>query len=375
MKRILILSDINSAHTQRWVKAIAASGFEIGIFTLSKPASDWYKTLPNVTVLFSNDTKENTFAKGSFSKLKFIRVVPELNAAIKRFQPDLMHAHYATSYGLIGVLSKFHPFIISAWGSDVMEFPFKSFLHKWLVRFNLKKADLLFATSNAIQSAIVDVKNDIAVNKIKIIPFGIDTDVFKPMQVDPLFQKDAIVIGTIKSLEHIYGIDILIKAFKIISDKHPDLNVKLLLVGGGSREAELKSLVNELNLDDKTVFAGKVPYDKVPSFHNRIDVFVNVSRNESFGVAILEASASEKPVVATDIGGLKEVVVNGKTGFLVEPENVNKVAEAIEMLILNKTLCKEMGEQGRVFVKEKYEFSFNVKETIRVYEQLIEQNK
>lgn len=371
MKKVLILSDINSAHTQRWVTAIANNGYEVGLFTLSFPISDWYKFVPNVKVLFSAKKNTTAFSNGSFSKIKYIKVVPRLKKVIQVFKPDILHAHYATSYGLIGALSKFHPFIISAWGSDVMDFPNKGYFHKKVLQYNFKKADSVFATSVAIKEAIANV-SDV---EVSVIPFGIDTQVFLPLKVESVFPKESIVIGTIKSLEHIYGIDILIRAFKNLSDKLAEVDLRLLLVGGGSKEASFKSLVKELDLENKTIFTGKVPYDLVPTYHNRIDIFVNVSRNESFGVAVLEASACEKPVIASDIGGLKEVVIQNETGFLIEPKNINQLVEALEKLILNKKMREEMGAKGRKFVKEKYEFALNLKATIDQYEQLIASKK
>lgn len=364
--RILILADINSAHTQKWAIALANRQLQVAVFSISEPLVDWF-TEHNVTLFQSIPIAKNKIQPNSFSKIRYVKLLPTLKIAIKKFNPQIIHAYYATSYGLLAALSGFHPFIISAWGSDVMDFPNKSFLHKTLLKYNFKKTDLVLATSNAIIDAIKKVSNV----KTKKIAFGINLDVFKELKVDSIFNPDTIVIGTIKSLEKIYGIDILIKSFKQIVDKHGDKGLKLLIVGAGSKESEYKNLVKELALQDKVVFTGKVDFIKVPEYHNMIDIFVNVSRNESFGVAVLEASACEKPVIATDIGGLKEVVVNNETGFLIEPENINKVAEAMEKLLLNKNLRDEMGKKGRKFVKEKFEFSSNVDDTISVYEQFI----
>lgn len=366
MKKVLILSDINSSHTQKWVIALASRGFEIGIFTLSFPLSNWFNDVPNVKVLFSSKTKDSVQSKSSFSKIKYIKVVPELKKIIASFKPDILHAHYATSYGLIGALSKFHPYIISAWGSDVMDFPNKGYFHKKILQYNFKKVDLVLATSKAIEDAI----SDVSAVETKIIPFGIDTKVFFPKKTESVFSENSLVVGTIKSLESIYGIDILIQAFKKVSDKHKNIDLKLLIVGGGSKDAKLKLLVKELNLENDTIFTGKVEYSKIVQYHNMIDIFVNVSRNESFGVAVLESSACEKPVIASDIGGLKGVVLNNSTGFLIEPENIEEVANAIEKLVLNKSFRLEMGANGRKFVKEKYEFSSNVDDTVSLYQKL-----
>jgi len=104
-----------------------------------------------------------------------------------------------------------------------------------------------------------------------------------------------------------------------------------------------------------TVFTGKVNYGEVPKYHNMltISVFPSIFESESFGVSILEASACEKPVVVSNVGGLPEVVDDQKTGFIVPPKDPEKLAEAIEKLILNESLRLQIGKAGRIMVKEK----------------------
>ncbi|MCW3084107.1 MAG: hypothetical protein JWP12_1473 [Bacteroidetes bacterium] len=360
--KILILSDINSAHTQKWTVALAQKGLEIAIFSLTAPESDWY--LEHGIMLFGSKRQQ----ANSSSKLGYLKSVPALKSAIASYQPQVVHAHYATSYGLLGALTGFHPFVISAWGSDVMEFPHKNFINKKILKYNFKKADAILATSQVL----VDEIGHFSAKKVFKIPFGIDINFFKPAAaVNPLFPEGTVVIGTVKSLESIYGTDILIAAFKKIRDKYPDKKIKLLVVGGGSKEQEYKALTTSLNLDQDVVFTGKVKYENVLNYHNMIDIFVNVSRNESFGVAVLEAAACEKVVIASNIGGLTEVVKNGTTGFLVAPENIQETADAIEELILNEFLRVRMGKAGRVFVQKQFDFSSNVEETYAVYKQVL----
>jgi len=89
-------------------------------------------------------------------------------------------------------------------------------------------------------------------------------------------------------------------------------------------------------LTTRLIFTGKVPYNEVPKYQNMLTISVSVSDSESFGVAILEASACEKPVVVSNVGGLTEVVEDGVTGIIVPPRNPEKTAEAIEKLLLDK---------------------------------------
>jgi glycosyltransferase involved in cell wall biosynthesis len=136
----------------------------------------------------------------------------------------------------------------------------------------------------------------------------------------------------------------------------------------------LKALVKELNLENETVFTGRIDYDLISHYHNMLSIYVALSviDSESFGVAVIEASACEKPVVVSNVGGLPEVVEDGATGFVVPPRNPEKAAEAIEKLILDKELCLKMGRAGRKRVKKLYRWDDNVKQLISIYQIILE---
>ena len=162
----------------------------------------------------------------------------------------------------------------------------------------------------------------------------------------------------------------MIEAFKILSDKYKELPLKLLIVGGGSLDMKLKQLVKALNIEDQTIFMGKVPFDDVPTYHNMMSVSVFVSNTESFGVSIIEASACAKPVVVSDVGGLPEVVEDGISGFVVPPRNPEATATAIEKLILDKDLNNKIGKAGRQRVEKLYNWTNNVNHMLNIYKDL-----
>ena len=115
---------------------------------------------------------------------------------------------------------------------------------------------------------------------IEVTPFGVDLDIFRPRQVASIFDKNDIVIGTIKALEEEYGIEYLIRAFRILKKKQKNLPLKLLIVGGGFQEKYLKDLARELKIDRDIVFAGRVSHNEVPNYHNMLSVFVSLSNNQ-----------------------------------------------------------------------------------------------
>ena len=150
----------------------------------------------------------------------------------------------------------------------------------------------------------------------------IDIDQFKNNKT--LKKQDLITIGTIKNLSKIYGIDILIKGFAIAYEKliKTDLalakKMRLKIVGSGDQKKILLDLISALDLNDIVYLKDRVKHNLVPLEMEEISIFCALSRQESFGVAVLEASALGIPVIVSNKGGLQEVVINEKTGLIID---------------------------------------------------------
>lgn len=364
--KILLLSDTHSEHTEKWALGLADKGIKVGLFSFNKASYEWYNH-PNITVFFEPEKKIN--AESTLTKLSYVKYVTILRKIIKHFQPDILHAHYATSYGLVGALSDFHPFIISAWGTDVMKFPDKNYFAKSILKYNFKKADVLCATSKTIEEYIANITK----KPVSIVPFGISLNEFKKKEVKSLFNENDFVIGSIKNLEKIYNTDILIKAFANLSKKHEHL--KLLIVGKGSQEERLKELCKTLEISDKVIFTGRIPHNEVSNYYNMLNTLVNVSEYESFGVSVVEAMACETPVIVSNVGGLQEVVKDDSVGLKVSAGSISELEDALERLINNKTLCQHLAVNGRKHVEENYDWKNNLADMIKIYNQLLTKKK
>ncbi|HAW53055.1 MAG TPA: glycosyltransferase family 4 protein [Flavobacteriales bacterium] len=365
--KLLLLSDHLSSHTEKWAKSLARKDFEIVIFSLSqKTATHNYNEYSNIKVICEN-YRANTVASGSLlQKSLYLFSWFRLKKTIRSFKPDLVHAHYASSYGLLGALSGFHPFIISVWGSDVFSFP-DTYIKARLLRYNLSKADRLLSTSHVMAAETSKYTN----KKIEITPFGIDVEKFRPRKVESVFKPTDFVIGTVKSLERIYGIDVLISAFGKLKSSFPGETIKLLVIGDGSQRKVLEKQVKDSGLADDVVFQGAMSQDEVPKYLNMLHIFVALSRSESFGVSVLEASACEKPVIVSRVGGLPEVVDEGISGLIVESENVDEAYNALLTLKNDGELRNKMGQAGRRKVLNSFNFSSNVELMIKIYKNLI----
>ena len=364
--KLFMMSDAGNVHTQRWVAALAERGVEIMLFSLSNMGVEFYEKYSNVTcVSFAyNSLTKQRCGGNTFNKLKYLNTVSFIKKRIKEFAPDIVHAHFASSYGLLGALAGQHPYIISMWGSDVYYFPRISPLHRMILKYNLSCADAVLSTSNvmAAETKLYTKKEPY------ITPFGVDIEKFCPMNVER--DGDELVIGTVKTLLAVYGIDILIRAFALVKKALPEKKLKLIIAGEGKDKPLLEDLCNELGVSENVEFAGRIANDKVPEFIARMDVFAAFSRSESFGVAAVEAMSCAVPVVVSDADGFREVVKDGATGFIVPREDVEAAAEKILRLLDDKETARRMGEQGRAHVIANYNWSASVDTMMGVYERL-----
>ena len=365
--KVAILGDINSPHIQKWIIYLAKKDIEIILISLSTPTSN--SDYPSNVKIYSLKLDNKIFQKksDSLSKIKYISKVKRISKIIETEKPHILHAHYATSYGLIGVLLNFHPLVISVWGSDVFEFPRKNILYKYLFKYILLKADIVLSTSNFMAKELILYTK----KRIEVTPFGIDLNIFNPQSRLPNKSTNEITIGIIKFLEKKYGVDYLIHAFKLVSDELYNYKLRLLIVGSGSQMDNLIKLVEELGLKDKVEFTGKIDHENIPLYHNQLDIAVYPSKSESFGVSVIESSACAVPVIASSIGGLPEVIENGVTGILVEPGNINKLSLVLKELIIDDNKRKNLGIAGRKMVKEKYDLQKNIDQMINIYKSII----
>lgn len=351
--KICLLAPANSVHTLKIAYSLKDKGYEILILSFHKPICKDLEVvyIPPVNILLG--------------KLNYLVNILKVRNIINTFRPDILHAHYVSSYGLVGALLYYRPFIVSVWGSDIYDFPKKSPIHKYFVKYTLNKADFILSTSNVMSVETKKYTN----KKIFVTPFGVDCEKFKPMP--ELKPKDKIIIGTIKALKPKYGIDILIKAFNILVKKYPNMPLELWIGGDGYLRENLVNLTINLGISDRVKFLGYIPHEEVPKYFNMFSVSVSVSDSESFGVAVLEAQACGVPVVVSNVGGLPEVVRDGETGFIVPPRDPEAIAESIERLLLDKKLRTKFSVNARRFVLENYNWKNNFNEIIKVYKEAV----
>lgn len=363
MPKLCLLANAASSHTQKWALALAERGWKVDVLSFL-PAE-----IEQVTV--------HLIPRLAGGKADAVLRAPWVRRRVRELKPDIVHAHYATSFGLLGALTGRHPLIISAWGSDIFSFPRSSRMHASLLKWILAQADVLCSTSRVMASEMSQYLEP--GRKIEVIPFGVDTGLFTPVppklpepgQTQPIDLNSPIVFGAAKYLHHVYGLDILVRALAMVKAKHPQ-RALLRIAGTGPEEEPLKALAAELGVADWVQWLGALPNREVAHFYQSLDVVVLPSRQESFGVAAVEGSACGRPVIAAAVGGLPEVVLDKETGLLIPPEDINELASAMEYMLDHPEERRRMGEAGRAFVLKHYDWQENVTEMERVYRRVLE---
>jgi len=367
--KVALLSGASTIHTIRWANGLAEAGQEVHLIS-QHPQLEPMDERVQVHVLPFRGV------------LGYFTMVPTVKKLLKRIKPDIVNAHYASGYGTTARLVGYHPLLLSVWGSDVYDFPYTSPLHKYLVNKNLLAADSVASTSMCMADQTRSITQKLS-GDIAITPFGVDTAFYDSLTTSlaDRYAAAPITIGTVKSLAPKYGVDTLIKAFKILlknlSQTHPEIekSLRLRLVGDGPQELELKELTKQLGISKRVEFVGRVDSSQVPVELDKLDIYVALSRldSESFGVAIIEAGAAGRPVVVSDAGGLPEVVLDGQTGIVVPKEDSQAAADAIMKLVLDRELRVQMGESGKQHVIDTYDWSSCVTTMINLYQKIINQ--
>ena len=210
--------------------------------------------------------------------------------------------------------------------------------------------------------------------KVRIVPNGVDTEKFKPQESQAalkqrfgLAEKPCVLF--VGSLIPRKGLSFLVKAAKKIVKEQAETN--FVIVGDGPLKSQLVSNIESSNLSSNFTFLSRVKDSDLSALYNCADVFVLPSIQEGQGIVLLEAQASAKPVVAFNIGGVNEAVVNGETGLLTKLGSTDELAEALLKLLSDKPLREKMGANGRKFVTENFTWDLCAEKMLTVYREAL----
>jgi len=363
--KIIFLGNAISIHTVKWAEFFAERGHEVHLVSY-----DDFRDKKSEKISLYIIGKKIPFKLWRINTLFNLPLaVFQAKRIIKRIKPDIIHAHYATSYGHLAAFTGFHPFALTAWGSDILVTPRESIIAMKVVKSVLRKADLITCDADHMKKAIAGLGAQ--EEKIKIINFGIDVNRFSPGQKDRDLAEKLGVSGSktvisMRSFEPGYNLETLLEAMASVLKKYP--NSKLIMVGGGTQEYFLKSLASKLNIQDNVKFAGLVPNDDLPKYLRLADIYVSTSLSDG-GIAssTAEAMACSLPVIITDIGDNRKWVRDGENGFVIPVKSPAKLAERIIELLENENLRRSFGVKARQVIEERNSYQKEMLKMEEIY--------
>lgn len=352
--KICFLAPANNYHTKKWCKWFSEHGHEVHVVSFINDSID------GATVHFI-DTGASADASDS-QKIKYLLRAKAVKRIVTQINPDVVNAHYATSYGTVAALSGLKDYVLSVWGSDVYDFPQKSILHRLMLQYSLHKAGHLFSTSKAM----AEEASKYTRKSFDITPFGVDCKLFSldkargkvSDEVDTKNGRDY-VVGIVKLLSDKYGIATLLKAVAIVKNERPEIPIKLRIAGKGPQENEYKVLAKNLGISDIITWLGFISQEDAASEWANMDcaIIPSESESESFGVSAVEAEACGTAVIISDIPGLMEATRPGETSMVVKRGREDLLADAIAKLYQDREKREQLGLEGRKFVENTYEIN------------------
>jgi glycosyltransferase involved in cell wall biosynthesis len=238
----------------------------------------------------------------------------------------------------------------------------RNFVCKWLLK---KLADIYIAQSKYVSQLLIDL--GIPSAKIKIVPNGINVSLFQPEKHEKI-ENLILFVGRILESK---GLHLLLKSLELIREP-----VQLVIIGPLAGESSYHEKIFRLvaKINEKTVhkvtYVGPKQPKEIIKYYQRASIVVVPSLAESFGNVILEALACGTPVIASNVGGIPEIIKQNENGILVPPNNVDKLADAIYYLLDNDDVRTKLGEEGRRFVVENFSSDIMIEKIIGAYKEI-----
>lgn len=359
--KLCFLAGANSIHSKRWIKYFADKGHEV----------HWLSLGIGIDEVIDN-TEFYLIKKFPLKVLRPLFYAISVKKILNKIKPDILDVHQVWIDGIVGALSGFHPLIITPWGSDVLIAP-KSKLKKPLIKFALKKADLITCDGENTKEAIVDL--GINPQKIRRICFGVDIKKFKPEPKDENLKSklkvaNSPIVISLRGLEPLYDLGTLIKAIPLILKEVP--NTKFIIAGDGVQKNELINLAQYLNAFDSIKFTGKIPNEEMPKYLNLADIYVSTSLSESgLAASTAEAMACELPVINTNTGDIELWIKNGEGGFVIPVKKPEILAKKIIYLLRNDEERMKFGKVNRKIIEERNNYYREMDKMENIYKNLV----
>jgi glycosyltransferase involved in cell wall biosynthesis len=355
-KRVLLLGDARQIHLIRWERHLAERGYSMHTVSLEQPreigGSKEQIQLPAFLPPF----------------VRYPAAVPFLRSIIRRFQPDIVNAHFLPNYGVMATMAGFHPWVLSTWGSDIMLVPEKSPFHMQRTLRVIKSADYITSDADVMSERLISLGAER--DRVVTFPFGVDLASFRATAA-PDHPGPRIV--TNRKLEAVYSVDTIIAAFPALLKRYGE--ARLTVAGDGSLRADLRSAAARVAPSGCVRFAGEVRHADMPALLHDHDIYVSMSLSDTTSVSLLEAMASGLFPVVSDIPANREWIVPGDNGLLVPVRDAAALTEALATAWRDDSLRVRARDRNEAIIRERADWKKNMGEVVDLFESILSRER
>ena len=363
--RICVAGDLDGIHTRSWLSYFVARGHDVHAIAYRTPA----RPPEGVTVHALRPAAGSGGRPGSGARPGLVSRLPPglqrlanllryrhagLPAAVEEIAPDVLHAHYLVEHGLYATSASFRPYIVSAWGSDVLVDAATSTLNRAIARFVLRRASLATANNRHMVREMVQ-QLGAAPADVQHIVLGVSRDYIASAEralgeAASHGGRTATIISSRSLDSPLYNVDTIIRSMARVRGHTP--GARLVIAGEGRLRPTLEALAESLGLRDTVHFAGQLSQEELQRAFIDAGVFVSVPSSDGTSVALLQAMAAGAFPIVSDLPSQRELVDDGVSGLRVPVRDERALADAIARALGDGELRHNAVGRNRAFVEE-----------------------
>ena len=356
---ICFLGDSRSIHILRWVDYFVNKGHDVHLITFTP-----FKDTNNLT----KNNKFHFYRVGNISvntsggNWQYLLLLFKVKQLIKEIKPDIVNAHYITSYGFVASLLGIKKLVLSAWGSDILVTPNKNLIYKYITKFSLRKAKLVTSDSEYMTKVIHKLTD----RRVLTVPMGVEAQL---CELERKENNKDITILSLRTIDKNCNIDIIVRAFANFSKKYS--NSRLIITNDGSELDNIQMLVNDLNINDKVEFRGMVPRHELINLLLGSNIYVSIPTSDSTSVTLLEAMACGIIPIVSNIPSNCEWIRSNDNGVIVDSIEEKLLYNSFVQIIENKNLKQNCIIKNREIILERAVWNNNMLQVENEYLNLI----
>ncbi len=358
--RIAVLGDFDGVHTRSWLRWFIERGHDVHAISFYPPTAPLDGVTTHVLRRRAAPTGATTSAAQATSRVPrgLTRLlhgarycIAGLPRVLREIAPDVLHAHFLVEHGFYGALAGFHPYVVTAWGSDVLVEPERDRVSRMIARWTLRRVDLVTSNNRYMAERIAEL--GAPSSKIEVVTLGADRYFTERHDASVNVRGRApgqprCVLST-RAHEPLYNIGEIIEAYAAVARRQPD--ARLVVAHGGSLTQELQRRAREA--PGHVDFAGFVDRAVLRDAMTNAEVFVSVPSSDGTSVALLQAMATGCFPIVSDLPTQRELVEDGVNGFRVPPHRPDVLAERIEQALGDAPLRRAAAARNLEIVLER----------------------